>query len=436
MNSHNQTKKAGVLGLLVLLGVGACWLWLRPVPKTRSQLPTPSTQNVEKETKPSTAHYYNNGGNKNPENTSPIAAITLEKTRVCEGEENLVRVHLRTPIPEQTRVYVGHESGTLVPVKAWLNEQNQAPETLVRVDVGDGKVFTQKVPRYTVEKCKPKARVAITRTLLPNSTDEYQFRVLVKQPENDTRKIVDYHWYFGDDERSDGSDVVTHNYEHRSQDTEFSYFLVAVDVVLDNGDHLYGRHSVELNNLAHHFDNLGFVMLFPHFTPRFPVENEDGVVEQTVRLRHYHKESVVLQRAKIVTSYLDDNRRDSKEHSVKKNQEEEVDPASIVGTKEIPDGKGVEFQVRMDTKLHPGIAYQTFFLEGKTDSGKPVRGSFSVLRPPPKPTAENHVEVESEMMQKKIQLAMKKLKKPYITFDEMQKLEREGAFKDLENSYN
>lgn len=87
-----------------------------------------------------------------------ISNVTLEKTSVCEGEENLVTVEAFLPgRPEQNfRVAVGNQDGRRVPLRRWLDASGGAPEVEISAWGPDGQVTTIPVPSYRVQSCPPR----------------------------------------------------------------------------------------------------------------------------------------------------------------------------------------------------------------------------------------------------------------------------------------
>jgi hypothetical protein len=70
-------------------------------------------------------------------------------------------------------------------------------------------------------------------------------------------------------------------------------------------------------------------------------------------------------------------------------------------------------------------------VEGKDSEGLPVRGTFSVMRPPPKPTKGNSNPVVDPLLKEKIIAARKILNRPYVTDEDLWTLERQGKFAEI-----
>lgn len=187
---------------------------------------------------------------------------------------------------------------------------------------------------------------------------------------------------------------------------------------------MVGRTSLQLLNPA--FEDLavkGVVTLMVQLTPRFPELGSDGVVRQKVRLFHHRDRPVFIHNAVLFRHNV--NPTEPVKESV-------VDPSSLLGTIIIPPGRGIEFEAKLDTKKDADVFSLEHYLEGKDSEGLPVRGAFSVMRPPPKPTKENSDPVVDPLLKEKILAARRILKRPYVTDEDLFALQRRGLFAELE----
>jgi hypothetical protein len=164
------------------------------------------------------------------------------------------------------------------------------------------------------------------------------------------------------------------------------------------------------------------VKLLVELTPRFPELGSDGVVRQKVRLFHLRERPVFIHNLLLFQHLM---------NPTGPAPQRVVDPSSLLGTSVIPPGKGIEFEVKLDTRQEPDVFTLEHYLEGKDSEGLPVRGSFSVMRPPPKPTRENSNPVVDPLLKAKIIAARKLLNRPYVTDEDLWALERQGKFADL-----
>src|SRR5262245_47618869 len=94
-----------------------------------------------------------------PEPQPPIIdEIKVEKTEVCEGEENLITVKAHTPVGRDDaylHYFIGTSAGQSVPLRTYLGSDgtaDQAPEMQIQVFGRDNVTTTVPVPRYTVKR--------------------------------------------------------------------------------------------------------------------------------------------------------------------------------------------------------------------------------------------------------------------------------------------
>jgi hypothetical protein len=104
---------------------------------------------------------------------------------------------------------------------------------------------------------------------------------------------------------------------------------------------------------------------------------------------------------------------------------------SVLGTRWIPPGDGIEIDVALDTKTKPDVTVVNYALEAETPDGYLVAGLFSILRPPPVPTKENAIPVVDRVFMAKILAAREILKNEFVTDEEILRLERGGQLENL-----
>ena len=98
----------------------------------------------------------------------------------------------------------------------------------------------------------------------------------------------------------------------------------------------------------------------------------------------------------------------------------------------MPPGKdGLTTSVVLDTIADPGVFSMTYRLSGHSQDGHPVMGSFSVMRPPPRPTADNSLAVVDPTLKAKIVAAREILGKDTVNDEDLWQLERQGRFADI-----
>ena len=117
------------------------------------------------------------------------------------------------------------------------------------------------------------------------------------------------------------------------------------------------------------------------------------------------------------------------------NTPEPVDVASLLGTIAIPPGPdGITTEVVLDTVADPETFSVNYALSGRSADGLPVVGTFSVMKPPPVPTAENSRPITDPVLKAKILAARKLLAKAVVNDDDIAMLERAGKLDDLRSA--
>jgi hypothetical protein len=365
-------------------------------------------------------------------NAPLIDEIVVEKPEPCVGEETLVSVRAHTPDDSDAELHylIGTGTGQSVPLRAWLDEQGQAPTFQVTVFGKDNVATSAPVPALRVQPCRVGTFVVITHRALPNRWGSFEFRAQLRQqqPSGPAKPAAlearRYLWTFGDGNQEEtDSAQVTHSYEERPQQTLYSQFLVRVEVATRDGRTLTARDALQLQNPAYEsWTRKGIVSLMVALDPPFPVLSEAGRVEQGVRLRHYRPEPVTIESIQAVRYYS---------AGAGQSPPQNVDVASLLGTDSIPAGRGLELHVTLDAQAEPDVLSVTYYLKGKSADAQPVVGSFSVMRPPPAPNAQNSTPVTDPRLAAKIRRARERLGKSVVSDADLTRLERQGAFKDL-----
>jgi hypothetical protein len=374
-----------------------------------------------------------------PDPPPVIDDVVVEKPEVCSGEENLVtvRAHTVNGTNEFLHYVVDGAMGSSVPLRLLLGQDGRVEGKHSITVFGRGNVATTvPVPEYTVKDCQPQRIVTVVSHVRPNSWSDIELGarvVTLPQPDPRVRTLgsaapfvaASYVWAFGDGETATtATPFVSHDYEGRSQDTLYSYFTVRVDVLSTKGETLTGRTTLPLINPA--FEALkqkGIVQILIALDPRFPELGPDGRVVQKVRLWHTRPDPVTIDAA-AVTKYF--------EGASGETAPESVAVAGLLGSTTIPPGKeGIVATVVLDTITEPGVFSETYRLSGRSVDGHPVMGSFSVMRPPPKPTAESSQAVLDPILKAKIVAAREILGKDVVNDEDLWRLEREGRFAEL-----
>jgi hypothetical protein len=363
-----------------------------------------------------------------------IDAVTVEKQEVCSGEDNLISVRAHSPDGNDAYLHttIGTGTGMRVPLRVWAAPDGTYELPVVTV-FGKNNVATEvPVPRYKVKPCEPERLVEVFSRRLPNADEDYEFLArVIEVPKRDAPPRapftpVKYVWTFDDQHTvTTTTPVVSHVLTGAGTQPWRMYVqhLVRVDVLDAQGKKLTGRSSLQVLNTAfENFDKKGIVTVLAKGTPRFPVRGEDGVVRQTFRLYHPWKGLVRLARVTALRARVPEPGAPP--------LPEDTQEVSL-GVDAIPEGPGVEVTVSLDTKAEPDVSVITYALEGSTLDGHPARGTFSVMRPPPQPTKDNSRPITDPVLLAKVKKARELLGQPYVTDEDLWRLEREGRFEGL-----
>ena len=353
-----------------------------------------------------------------------VEEITVEKTEVCSGEDNLVTVRLAGDHQNDENIQItmpgNGGAGRQMPFILGLTvakEQPAMPEVVV--SGRDGALAAVKIPTVTVKDCTPGPSLSVEVALVANTSATFALTATVRNPGPTAFKPVQWHWDFGD-----GRDATTklrtveHSYEDHPQKTRISNFLVHVRAADAEGVELLGRHALDV------LRSKNVVVITTELSPRPPVIADDGRVTQRVRIHHASDQPVTLERVEV-------QRFRDNERGVEEMQTTDVDPRQVLGTHVIPPGRGIETTAVFDTRAEPRTKRVTFDLHGKSADGIRASGQYSVLRPSePSPQAEHEV-VTDPQVKAAILAARKKLGRDEVSLDDMVRLKREGALDNL-----
>jgi len=353
-----------------------------------------------------------------------VEEITVEKTEVCSGEDNLVTVRLAGDHQNDENIQItmpgNGGAGRQMPFILGLTvakEQPAMPEVVV--SGRDGALAAVKIPTVTVKDCTPGPSLSVEVALVANTSATFALTATVRNPGPTAFKPVQWHWDFGD-----GRDATTklrtveHSYEDHPQKTRISNFLVHVRAADAEGVELLGRHALDV------LRSKNVVVITTELSPRPPVIADDGRVTQRVRIHHASDQPVTLERVEV-------QRFRDNEQGVEEMQTTDVDPRQVLGTQVIPPGRGIETTAVFDTRAEPRTKRVTFDLHGKSADGIRASGQYSVLRPSePSPQAEHEV-VTDPQVKAAILAARKKLGRDEVSLDDMVRLKREGALDNL-----
>jgi len=106
-----------------------------------------------------------------------------------------------------------------------------------------------------------------------------------------------------------------------------------------------------------------------------------------------------------------------------------VDHSRVLRFAEIPAGRPVEQVLEEDFRADPRVHAVTYAIQGRTPAGLQARGELTLLRPAPRPTAENSIPIQDPEMASKIRRAMAILNQASVSQEDLWRLEREGKLR-------
>src|SRR5690349_2035146 len=228
-----------------------------------------------------------------------IDEVVLEKSEVCDGEENLVTVKAHSPDPEDDaflHYMVSGTTGGSVIVRG-SSDPGAGNHTQVIAFGRNGVSTTVPMPRFTVKPCKAPHKLLLTYRMMPNRPGELELTAaLAAHGASQPFQPVRFVWTFADGTTTETSvPVEVHDYSRRPQKSLMSTFVVGCTAYSQSGEKVEGRVGLELTNLAFEtFAYKGVVKLSSDLEPRFPVADADGVVTERVRLWHFHDRPVQI----------------------------------------------------------------------------------------------------------------------------------------------
>jgi hypothetical protein len=380
-----------------------------------------------------------------PDPPPVIDEVSLEKKEVCAGEENLVTVKAHTTNGTDAFLHtlIDGQQGSSIPVRLWRDDDGNVLGQHTITVFGRGNVATTiPVPQYEVKNCRPTYIADVMQRVRSNTWSDFDFNARIvgipraPTPADRERgappppvpkpfKPVSFSWDFGDGQTATSlTPIIEHDFEGRPQTSLYSYFVVGVSIRGTKGETATGRTVLSLVNPA--FEALatkGIVSLMISLDPRFPELGSDGKVTQNVRIWHIQPGPVTIDRATL-TKYF--------KQAAGQTAPQDVPVTSVLGTAIIPPGKeGITVTVVLDPSSEEEVFAKTWNLSGTSAEGFPAMGSFSVMVPPPKPSADAGDTVFDPLLKQKIILARQMLGKDVVNDEDLWRLEREGAFANL-----
>jgi hypothetical protein len=362
-----------------------------------------------------------------------IDAIRVEKQEVCAGEENLVTIEAHSPDGDDSFLHasVAGIMGMKVPIRIMPNPDGTYQMPRIGVFGRENVMTEAEVPAFKVKPCAPFRTLVVAASLMPNAPNRFEVWVRLIEVSNEGPRAsrhfqpVRYHWDFGDGHR-EVSNAARIEHEFAVKDrTLYPSSLISVDAFNSAGEKVNGRYSLTLLNTE--YQNLkerGIVTLLATGAPRYPELDAAGVVRQTFRLRHAHSGTVRITKVTKVRHFR-------ARSALAPPPEDDVEETKELPLGSVPDQAGTVIPVTLNTEAEPELVAVTYRVDGITEDGLPARGSFSIMRPPGLPTKENSIPVRDPLLLAKVLKARELLHKPYVTQEELFRLEREGKLDGL-----
>ncbi len=415
MNITSRRRHAVVIPFIVTALLTSLWLLLSQRESSQVSLPKAESITHGRTTAPSAT--------RPPRlQTEPraaelaIAAVTVEKEEVCEGESNLVTVELAGAGAKDARVLVGHVAGTRVPLRLRLGQGGVPHFPDVTVMSADGTVVIAPVPAYRVKRCEAPLMAEITPVAVANADETHRFAVRLlggEQGQGSAPSIAEVEWDFGDG-RGEVTSVaeVTHDFSERPQTHLFTYQLVSARVRLRDGRELAASTSVELMNYAAHVRRQGGALIVARSKARFATPDAAGVIVQTVDVRHFENVALAIESV-TVESTLASGQTDRKQ----------IAAVELLAAAALAPGAVVPVTIRLDTRHEPDVTARTYILRGRTGDGRPAEGAFSLVPPVDPKLATSFDPIEDEELEARIVRARQQLGKDLVTAEDLARID-------------
>jgi hypothetical protein len=356
-----------------------------------------------------------------------IDEITLEKTELCRGEDDLVTVKSHDPKTGEAtwiRTNIGGQSGTAVPLLYNVEVRDPPYKIAVTGNYGRGITYAD-VPHVTLLDCDTPWRVAVTFNLIPNTEDDFHFAAkVIPKPGGAKFDACSYEWDFGDENgKSTTEPFSEHSYLNRPQVGLDVEFLVQVKLVACDGSGIIsGRIGLTLTNtyalqkVQKHLSGLIIVG-----DPRYPQRGDDDIVRQTALFRTFESSPVTITKL----AYVDTVAGVVSDPTA-------MSVSSFLGTNTI-SGEWTRVPLTYDTSSNPSWQMRRWDLEGTAADGDKVVGSFTLMNPPKKLDRDKSPKITDPVMKERIMAAMKILGKDHVSEEDLLALEEQGKIPKLKH---
>jgi len=394
--SGNRRRLTVLLGALVLASVLVWWI-RRPSPTPQPASPEAASKvtstNLAVLDRPVRLPAVPLEPNPDDPNVPLIDEVSVEKTEVCRGEQNFLKVKAHTRnhtdtflgtrfLDPSSRSYV--LGGDRIPFR--LNRPLEGALTVI-VE-GNISSKTVVVPPVHVNDCEVPRQLVVQVRRMRTALDRVSMTAELRQSSASTPSPmvpVKYEWDFGDGAtETTSTNQVKHSYEAREQDVRLSSFVVTVTASDATGKSEKGSSVVAFPNGA--FAPLKFKN---RVVISIGVEEADPSRGQHEKIWLYHGygQEVRIERVELSEKVEEaDGFRETMRRS--------YDPSNFLGLGVVPPKKTSELRDLTEHQPSSSTAIRTVEMSGHSADGKEASGAFTLL-PPKKAKEEQELHAQA-----------------------------------------
>ncbi len=351
-----------------------------------------------------------------------LQELSVEKPRVCPGEDVLLRAVERAPLQSLRFVIMG-EIGPFAVVR-W-NVPGEKKLFAVAREYNEGidyKMGTVTVLEGDSPECAQRPQIVL-EAKLSTLSDHADLHIVQVRGLGSKLRLF---WDFGDGSKAEGADrFVRHNYFGRREDGYASSYLVSVRAVDEAGREARARASVSFIN-THYLARLTGNPIMPVQYNRFPTRTASGF-ETVVQFANIEPESVRLAEASVGLVPC----RPGEIQTTTR-----VPADRLLGEALIPAARRHATRLRLPESLATSAcqAVIEFSSADTTPDGRTIRAFVNLeLQPPesaPGPNAAfGRVKVDDPVLNDELAQATKILGRSTITPEDLELLRKQGKLK-------
>ena len=385
-NGRDRLRTWGSFATVILLGVVAALMFSRRASNGPKLDQGSSIGARASNENAATGSTRTAGPPREPDATRPvIARVTVEKSEVCAGEENLIEVvaHDADGRDEHLRISVDDPGSGRKVWGAKIPYRLERPLGRPMRVVVEGRrgVAGADVPHVTVKDCVALHQVTIDVQRTQDAMDRVKLKAQITEPPSSadapTKRLVPlvYRWDFGDGSKETTSGPeVEHSYEAREQNVATASFIAAVRIEGRDGEEAKGSRAIAFPNLG--FSRLtleGSVLISAGFQES-PASDTAASRTERVWLYHGYRQPVRIDKVKLRETVLEN-------HEERETLSRDFDPEALLGFRELPPRQSLT--TRDLTAFYPSTkdatAVRYVEVRGRTTDGKEASGTFTLL---------------------------------------------------------